>query len=114
MSIVLHVDFSSFSHFQSFPVIVALGTSPNAIISARAGALHAILHTKHSSLLNTRYIVGARASFEYQKKLSQGLVEGRLTILVNEKEVDVLVMIHRLSSVPRSQCPASGLVFPCT
>ncbi|KAF9806781.1 hypothetical protein IEO21_08541 [Rhodonia placenta] len=61
---------------QSFPVIVALETSPNTSFSARASALHTILHSKHTSLLNARYVVSARASFDYQKKLAPGQVYG--------------------------------------
>jgi cohesin loading factor subunit SCC2 len=66
---------------QSFPVIVALETSPNTALSARASALHSVLHSKHASLLNSRYIISARASFSYQVKLVQqrgasGIVEG--------------------------------------
>jgi cohesin loading factor subunit SCC2 len=66
---------------QSFPFIIALETSPNTALSARASALHSALHTKHSSLLNSRSIISARASFSYQTKLAQarggsGAVEG--------------------------------------
>ncbi|KZP26313.1 hypothetical protein FIBSPDRAFT_1040859 [Athelia psychrophila] len=63
---------------QSFPVIVALETSENANTSARANALHAVLHSKHTSLLNTRYVVSARASFDYQIKIrgKGGKVQG--------------------------------------
>ncbi|KAK7469438.1 Sister chromatid cohesion protein 2 [Stygiomarasmius scandens] len=57
---------------QSFPVIVALETSPIASISNRASALHSILHGKHASLLNTRFVVSARASFDYQCKIAPG------------------------------------------
>ena len=57
---------------QSFPVIVALETSPNTALSTRASALHSVLHSKHASLLNSRYIVSARASFSYQIKLALG------------------------------------------
>ncbi|KAJ7081353.1 hypothetical protein B0H15DRAFT_924231 [Mycena belliarum] len=57
---------------QSFPVIVALETSPNAGLSGRASSLHSILHQKHVSLLNTRYIQSARASFDYQRKVTSG------------------------------------------
>ncbi|KAG2340137.1 hypothetical protein BDR05DRAFT_553803 [Suillus weaverae] len=64
---------------QSFPVIVALETSPNAAISSRANALHAILWTKHASLLNARYIISARQSFDYQKKISIDAVKGYRT-----------------------------------
>jgi cohesin loading factor subunit SCC2 len=61
---------------QSFPVIVALETSATTALSARANSLHAILHSKHTSLLNTRYIISAKASFDYQKKLCIGPVQG--------------------------------------
>ncbi|KAF8636245.1 hypothetical protein AX17_003730 [Amanita inopinata Kibby_2008] len=61
---------------QSFPVIIALETSPVPSISNRASALHAILHGKHASLLNTRYTTSARASFDYQKKIRSDVVQG--------------------------------------
>ncbi|OSD02424.1 hypothetical protein PYCCODRAFT_1410918 [Trametes coccinea BRFM310] len=61
---------------QSFPVIVALETSPNAHLSARASALHTILHSKHTSLLNARFVNSARTSFDYQKRVSSGTVKG--------------------------------------
>ncbi|KAJ6584574.1 hypothetical protein B0H19DRAFT_980202 [Mycena capillaripes] len=56
---------------QSFPVIVALETSPSPNLSGRASALHSVLHQKHVSLLNTRYVQSARASFDYQRKVTQ-------------------------------------------
>ncbi|EMD39745.1 hypothetical protein CERSUDRAFT_150412 [Gelatoporia subvermispora B] len=61
---------------QSFPIIIALETSPVVSLSSRANALHSILHTKHASLLNTRYVISARTSFDYQKKLVSGAVLG--------------------------------------
>ncbi|KAI8994107.1 hypothetical protein BD414DRAFT_481445 [Trametes punicea] len=61
---------------QSFPVIVALETSPNPHLSSRASALHAILHSKHTSLLNARFVNSARESFDYQKKVVPGAVKG--------------------------------------
>ncbi len=61
---------------QSFPAIIALETSPVLSLSNRATALHAILQGKHASLLNTRYIVSARASFDYQKKVASGPITG--------------------------------------
>ncbi|KAJ8463322.1 hypothetical protein ONZ45_g17624 [Pleurotus djamor] len=61
---------------QSVPVIVALETSMNTMLSNRANALHAILHAKHASLINTRYLDSARAAFNYQKKVSDGPVQG--------------------------------------
>ncbi|KAI6129687.1 hypothetical protein EDD16DRAFT_1689919 [Pisolithus croceorrhizus] len=55
---------------QSIPVIVALETSP------RHRALHATLYSKHMSLLNARFIVCARQSYEYQKTISPNNVQG--------------------------------------
>ena len=66
---------------QSFPVIIALETSPGTAIGNRASLLHAILQGKHASLLNTRYSVSARASFDYQKKVSVDSVRGRQNFL---------------------------------
>ncbi|KAF7365521.1 Sister chromatid cohesion protein [Mycena venus] len=56
---------------QSFPVIVALETSPISSLSGRASALHSVLHQKHGSLLNTRFVQSARASFDYQRNVTQ-------------------------------------------
>ncbi|KAG5653655.1 hypothetical protein H0H81_011615 [Sphagnurus paluster] len=61
---------------QSFPIIIALETSPIPSLSNRASALHSILHGKHASLLNTRYTTSARASFDYQKKVCSGPIKG--------------------------------------
>ncbi|KAI0350346.1 hypothetical protein OH77DRAFT_1593607 [Trametes cingulata] len=61
---------------QSFPVIVALETSANPHLSSRASALHAILHSKHTSLLNARFVNSARAAFDYQKRVDPGAVKG--------------------------------------
>ncbi|KAF9457433.1 hypothetical protein BDZ94DRAFT_1326256 [Collybia nuda] len=61
---------------DSFPVIVALETSPMPSLSNRASALHAVLHGKHASLLNTRYGISARASFDYQKKVAEKPTRG--------------------------------------
>ncbi|KAF5376813.1 hypothetical protein D9757_008902 [Collybiopsis confluens] len=61
---------------QSFPVIVALETSPSTSLSNRASALHAVLHNKHASLLNSRFTLSARKSFEYQRKISPNGVRG--------------------------------------
>ncbi|TFK52693.1 hypothetical protein OE88DRAFT_1628274 [Heliocybe sulcata] len=96
---------------QSFPVIIALETSPNATLANRAAALHHILHTKHASLLNARYVVSARASFDYQKKLSQDNVQGfrmhpsptallqRWYSLVREKRATKLDFLKALTKV---------------
>ncbi|GJJ15616.1 hypothetical protein Clacol_009894 [Clathrus columnatus] len=62
--------------FTCLPVIVALETSSNPHLSNRSSALHAILYTKHHSLMNTRHLECARASFSYQRKITQGVVKG--------------------------------------
>lgn len=67
---------------QCFPVVVALETSPNNVLSGRASTLHGLLHAKHTSLLNARFAVSARASFEYQKKSSRSPVCGMKLMLV--------------------------------
>lgn len=82
---------------QSFPVIVALETSPNAAISSRANALHAILWSKHASLLNARYIVSARQSFDYQKKISIDVVKGYRT------QVESAALLQRWYSLVREK-----------
>jgi len=85
---------------QSFPIIVALETSPVVTISNRASALHAILQGKHSSLLNTRYTISARKSFDYQKKVATGPVQGELTIKKALLSLTVLSIGFRLQPIP--------------
>ncbi|KAF7357525.1 Sister chromatid cohesion protein [Mycena sanguinolenta] len=63
---------------QSFPVVVALETSPIPGLAGRGSALHSTLHQKHSSLLNARYVQSARASFDYQRKFTQDVQGFRL------------------------------------
>ena len=82
---------------QSFPVIVALETSPSQLLSARASSLHTILHAKHTSLLNARYVNSARASFDYQKRLTTGAVKGyRMT-------PSPTALLHRWYSLAREK-----------
>ncbi|KAF8889236.1 hypothetical protein CPB85DRAFT_1441418 [Mucidula mucida] len=57
---------------QSFPILIALETSPSSALSNRATALHAVLHSKHMSLINTRYLHSAKAAFDYQATLVAG------------------------------------------
>ncbi|GJE95924.1 sister chromatid cohesion protein-like protein [Phanerochaete sordida] len=61
---------------QCFPIIVALETSASNVLSGRANTLHGILHSKHTSLLNAKYVASARTSFDYQKKMSRGQIFG--------------------------------------
>ncbi|KAH7103288.1 hypothetical protein BKA62DRAFT_696412 [Auriculariales sp. MPI-PUGE-AT-0066] len=57
---------------QCLPVIVALETSDAEGVSSRAIALHAVLHSKHASLVNVRYIECTRMSFSYQENVREG------------------------------------------
>lgn len=58
---------------------MALETSPVNALSARANALHTVLHHKHASLLSSGFITACRKSFDYQltlKKDGAGTIEG--------------------------------------
>ncbi|QRW06425.1 proline-rich protein Rad9 protein [Ceratobasidium sp. AG-Ba] len=61
---------------QCFPIIVALETSHDNSLSARASNLHTLLHNKHASLLNSRYLESVGKSLEYQKQLQPGNWKG--------------------------------------
>ncbi|EJU03190.1 ARM repeat-containing protein [Dacryopinax primogenitus] len=61
---------------RCLPVLISLETSPDTGLSARAGALHALLQNKHASMLNSRLIDCARKSFEYQARICEGAVRG--------------------------------------
>jgi hypothetical protein len=54
------------------PVIVSLETSSVNRLSSRAAALHAVLHAKHASLVNTRFLDCAKTSFEYHRSVADG------------------------------------------
>ncbi|KAF8607050.1 hypothetical protein BDV93DRAFT_436800 [Ceratobasidium sp. AG-I] len=61
---------------QCFPIIVALETSHDNSLSSRASNLHTLLHNKHASLLNSRYLESVGRSLEYQKQLQPGSWKG--------------------------------------
>ncbi|CAE6533842.1 unnamed protein product [Rhizoctonia solani] len=61
---------------QCFPIIVALETSHDNSLSSRASSLHTLLHNKHASLLNSRYLESVGRSLEYQKQLHPGTWKG--------------------------------------
>ena len=69
--VIVLVILSLTYQLQLFPVIVALETSPIPSLSGRAVALHTLLHSKHTSLLNSRFVISARASFDYQKVIEK-------------------------------------------
>ncbi|KAJ7719905.1 sister chromatid cohesion C-terminus-domain-containing protein [Mycena metata] len=85
---------------QSFPVIVALETSPSPNLSGRASALHSVLHQKHASLLNTRYIESARASFDYQRRAIPDQVQGF------RMQPTPIALLQRWYSLVREKRPA--------
>ncbi|KAG8832210.1 Sister chromatid cohesion protein 2 [Serendipita sp. 399] len=59
------------------PQIVALETADNQQLSGRASALHTILHSKHASLIHSRYFECAQVAFKYQQKvMGEGAVCG--------------------------------------
>ncbi|CCO30647.1 Protein rad9 AltName: Full=SCC2 homolog [Rhizoctonia solani AG-1 IB] len=62
--------------FTCFPIIVALETSHDNSLSSRASGLHTLLHNKHASLLNSRYLESVGKSLEYQKQLHPGTWKG--------------------------------------
>ncbi len=99
---------------QSFPIIVALETSPVNSISNRASALHAILQGKHSSLLNSRYSVSARTSFDYQKKIVTGPVQGALRRFSSFFTLKVNIWLIRLPHATYPYCASSEVVFSYT
>lgn len=94
---------------QSFPVIVALETSPTPSISNRASALHAILQGKHSSLLNTRYTISARKSFDYQKKFATGTVQGLSSTCINQSQY--WYYHYRVSYATHTNRSSTAMVF---
>ncbi|KAG8885372.1 Sister chromatid cohesion protein 2 [Tulasnella sp. 332] len=61
---------------QCLPVIVALETSNERRLSARASGLHSIMASKHATLVNSRHLECARRSYEYQVKVRGELVQG--------------------------------------
>jgi cohesin loading factor subunit SCC2 len=47
-----------------------------------------MLHSKHASLLNTRFAFSAKASFDYQKKLSDGRdIQGKARWFAVERQL---------------------------
>jgi len=84
---------------QCLPAIVALETSNDPRLSSRASGLHAILYSKHASLVNTRFLEGARKSFEYQLVIQGSVIKGyRL-------EPTVTALLHGWYSLVREKRP---------
>lgn len=69
-------------------------------MSVRANALHAILYNKHMSLLNARFIVSARQSFDYQRVISPNIVQGRCTFEFFVDGTDLVAEGYRLQPEP--------------
>jgi hypothetical protein len=66
------------------------------------------LQGKHSSLLNTRYTVSARKSFEYQKKITTGELHG-MSLHTDVIEV-VNHFITRIPFAADASGPSSAMV----
>ncbi|EJD50599.1 hypothetical protein AURDEDRAFT_182486 [Auricularia subglabra TFB-10046 SS5] len=82
---------------QCLPTIVALETSPIQLMSLRANALHSVLHAKHASLVNMRYLECARMSFAYQVKITDGIVQGW------RDPTNPIALLHRWYSLVREK-----------
>jgi hypothetical protein len=99
------------------PAIISLETNEDRRLSARALALHAILHTKHASLVNSRFLDCAKATYEYQRKLCpDGQVKGRDGWLISttnsrsesgyHTEPDLKALLQPWYSLVRDKRPA--------
>ena len=54
---------------QCLPILIALETSEDEGISKSAFALHSLLHSKQSTLINTRISESIQMTFQYQSRL---------------------------------------------
>ena len=52
------------------PILISLETSENDLVADRALELHRTLHSKHSTLVNVRFLEFAKASYEYQRTIT--------------------------------------------
>lgn len=67
--IIKQVVMQGLAHpLQCVPTLIALETSSDEAIAARAFHLHSHLSSKHGSILAARYLDLAKASFEFQLK----------------------------------------------
>lgn len=87
--IIKQVVMQGLAHpLQCVPTLIALETSPDESIAARALHLHSHLASKHGSILAARYLDLARASFEFQlKQTSYSTLRGKcqLSLLISCK-----------------------------
>ena len=68
LDILQHTVMRGLSHpLQCIPALIALETSDDAHISAKALQMHAHLSSKHQSILAVRYLDHARAAFEFRQ-----------------------------------------------
>jgi len=63
---------------QMMPLLVSLETSDNNRMANGARDLHAMLHLKHSSIVNCRYLDFARDSYDYQRSLTSEVTGQRM------------------------------------
>ena len=59
---------------QCMSILIALETSENERVAERALDLHHMLHNKHSTLVNVRFLEHTRGSYEYQRTLTAEVV----------------------------------------
>jgi cohesin loading factor subunit SCC2 len=64
-------------------ILIALETSENERVVERALDLHHMLHNKHSTLVNVRFLEHTRGSYEYQRTLTAEVVGGCRALLAN-------------------------------
>ena len=91
---------------QSAPIMIALETSSDPTVVARAFAIHSILHHKHGSIINTRFNETAKVCFDYQSKTSNDAVRGyRQTIVNTSVEPVPVAHLHLWYSLIREKRP---------
>lgn len=96
-----------FHPLQCLPILISLETSDDVAISERAVSLHATLHSKHSTLINVRFLAFAKASYDYQKSISaevSGQRDGQALLnpwysLISEKRAWRLDFVKALGKI---------------
>ncbi len=72
LEILSHTVLRGLSHpLQCLPALIALETSADPRISAKALHMHSHLASKHGSILAVRYLAHARAAFSFQGKMKE-------------------------------------------
>jgi cohesin loading factor subunit SCC2 len=97
---------------QCLPVLVSLETSPESVVADSAFALHTVMHNKHSSHLNSKYLENARAAFAYQQTLDAE-PSGESSVRDRDFPVNLIVILPRLPTGWRADCTPRPLVLSC-